>query len=65
MVKAMTAELAAMGIPFFSTRLSLVARQAEGEPQSRVTCTEKQITEPDLLKLQRKMLCHLEELYGD
>lgn len=63
---AMTAELKALGVPFFGTDPSLVVpdtNDSSGEwpPERQKRC----VAESELLGLRRKMVDHLEDLYRD
>ena len=68
MVDSQTSALRSLGVPFFGTKLYLIAHAAE-EPNeatdSHLAQTGGKITKKQLLELQRKMLNHLNELYGD
>ncbi|KAI8937016.1 hypothetical protein NX059_006239 [Plenodomus lindquistii] len=69
MVESQTASLKQLGVPFFGVRPYLVIQSSDDvaagvdEPQSAQS--EGKITTDELLQLQRKMLNHLMELYGD
>lgn len=66
MVGKQASTLKALGVPFFGVKPHLVVQSPEYLPvdDSQANSTKK-ITEADLLELQRKMLNHLSELYGD
>lgn len=69
MEAAMTAELKALGVPFFGTHEGLV--MADGYDPSEWQLQENQakhcglVAEPELLVLRRRMIQHLEDLYRD
>lgn len=64
METSMTAELKGLGVPFFGTPDNLITPDdgSESKDTSRAGGT---VMESDLLKLRRKMVSHLEELYRD
>jgi hypothetical protein len=68
MTESQTSSLKVLGVPFFGVKPHLILHESE-EPvsaDSRIAdAGEKCITKPQLLELQRKMLNHLMELYGD
>jgi hypothetical protein len=72
MAELHTAELKRLGVPFFGVKESLIlsndeeSTMLEGdlEPQLSQTASGK-VTKQQILALQRKMLNHLVELYGD
>lgn len=64
METAMTAELKGLGVPFFGTPEHLVI-SGDRQPTSESSAAGSAITENELLKLRRKMVSHLEELYRD
>ncbi|KAF1974902.1 hypothetical protein BU23DRAFT_385977, partial [Bimuria novae-zelandiae CBS 107.79] len=64
MVEAQTASLKGLGVPFFGTRPDLM-RSEGGEFEVKGGPGAKKVTKMELLELQRKMLNHLMELYGD
>ncbi|KAF2853011.1 hypothetical protein T440DRAFT_445934 [Plenodomus tracheiphilus IPT5] len=67
MVESQTSALKVLGVPFFGTKPYLVVQSEEplGPDGSEPTQLEGKITKEQLLGLQRKMLNHLMELYGD
>jgi hypothetical protein len=69
MEQSMTAELKALGVPFFGTNQSLVipddANLSKEQIQDAASKHSPRITESQLLELQRKMVKHLEDLYRD
>lgn len=62
MVEAQSARLKALGVPFFGMREECLRSEGEGEGESE---GRKKVTRKELVELQRKMLNHLMELYGD
>jgi hypothetical protein len=68
MVDSQTSALKSLGVPFFGTKPYLITHAAE-EPNEATDSHSVQaggkITRKQLLELQRKMLNHLNELYGD
>jgi len=68
MVESQSAQLKGLGVPFFGVRAELVVEdggeRTEGEALSGQEASKK-ITKGEVLELQRKMLNHLMELYGD
>jgi hypothetical protein len=62
MTEAQTSSLKVLGVPFFGTKPHLILHESE-EPSSNTS--KEKITKSQLLELQRKMLNHLMELYGD
>lgn len=69
MEAAMTAELKALGVPFFGTDRSLVVEDQEVIAQGRNPDERPKwspvVTETQLLELRRRMVGHLEDLYRD
>ncbi|TKA58229.1 hypothetical protein B0A49_10998 [Cryomyces minteri] len=69
MFNARSAELKALGVPFFGTRSQLIVRSEE--QNSRASADDSQmehagkITDQRLLELQERMIQHLEDLYKD
>ena len=67
MYEGMSADFSAMGIPFFGVNPSLVVDKEEASIDS--VSTDKnvygKVTKDQLLELQRRMVRHLEDLYGD
>lgn len=71
MTDSHSAELKRLGVPFFGVRPDLIqpddhasSSVDEADPQPE-DATVGKITKKQLLTLQRKMLNHLVELYGD
>jgi len=64
METAMTAELKGLGVPFFGTPEHLVISD-DGLSPAGASSIGSAVTEAELLKLRRKMVSHLEELYRD
>ena len=62
MVEAQSARLKALGVPFFGMREEFLRSEGETEDDSE---GKKKVTKRELVELQRKMLNHLMELYGD
>jgi hypothetical protein len=62
MTEAQTSSLKVLGVPFFGTKPHLILHESE-EPS--LNGSEQKIAKSQLLELQRKMLNHLMELYGD
>lgn len=66
MVESQSSVLKVLGVPFFGVKPYLVVQSAEDLPDDDfVANASKKITKAQLLELQRKMLNHLNELYGD
>ncbi len=74
MSTAMTAQLGAIGIPFFGTKGSLILQSQaippeKGENTNTVndvtTRKSGKIVQVELVKLQRRMLQHLEDMYKE
>jgi hypothetical protein len=71
MVESQSSSLKVLGVPFFGTRPYLILHDEEQKSASEMTDSmtvdqhDGKITETQLLNLQRKMLNHLMELYGD
>jgi hypothetical protein len=68
MVESQTSSLKVLGVPFFGVKPYLVAGSSYDPSEvtdSQSTSTDGKITKAQLLELQRKMLNHLMELYGD
>jgi hypothetical protein len=64
MVESQSKELKGLGVPFFGLRPECL--RAEGSDEGNGGREEqKKVTKGELLELQRKMLNHLMELYGD
>lgn len=64
MVQSQTSSLKELGVPFFGVRTQLVLHESVKEPSAEDTAAGK-ITKTQLLELQRKILNHLTELYGE
>jgi hypothetical protein len=62
MTEAQSSSLKVLGVPFFGTKPHLILHESE---ESSSNTNEEKITKSQLLELQRKMLNHLMELYGD
>lgn len=66
MVESQSAQLKSLGVPFFGVKPDLVLPDGvEESDASTGQETSKKITKTQLLDLQRKMLNHLMEMYGD
>ena len=70
METSFTAELKSLGVPFFGTKADLVTFESTATPAQPATDAERPkwkalITESELLTLRRRMIGHLEDLYGD
>ncbi|RAR07931.1 chromatin remodeling complex subunit [Stemphylium lycopersici] len=68
MVDSQTSSLKALGVPFFGVKPHLVVGSSYDPAEvtdSQSTPAGSKITKDQLLELQRKMLNHLMELYGD
>ena len=64
MAESQTSSLKVLGVPFFGTRPHLILHQSEETPSAEDAAAGK-ISKARHLELQRKMLNHLMELYGD
>ena len=64
MVDSQTSSLKVLGVPFFGVKPHLVLHESKEVPSPEDTAAGK-ISKAQLLELQRKMLNHLTELYGD
>ncbi|KAF9697262.1 hypothetical protein EKO04_005000 [Ascochyta lentis] len=64
MVESQTSSLKVLGVPFFGVRPHLLASEDEYIERSADGVPTK-ITQSQILELQRKMLTHLLDLYGD
>jgi hypothetical protein len=62
MTEAQTSSLKVLGVPFFGTKPHLLLHESE---EASSNASDEKITKSQLLELQRKMLNHLMELYGD
>lgn len=68
MVDSQASSLKVLGVPFFGVKPYLVVHHDEESTEvtdSQTAKTGGKITKEQLLELQRKMLNHLMELYGD
>ena len=68
MVDSQTSSLKVLGVPFFGVKPHLVVGSSYDPAEvtdSQSTPAAGKITQDQLLELQRKMLNHLMELYGD
>jgi hypothetical protein len=65
MTESQTSSLKVLGVPFFGTRPHLVLHESEEPEHQSSNTSEEHISKVQLLELQRKMLNHLMELYGD
>lgn len=68
MVESQTSSLKSLGVPFFGVKPYLVVNSTEEPAELAESKSAEQggkITKTQLLELQRKMLNHLMELYGD
>ncbi|KAL5114426.1 hypothetical protein ACEQ8H_007681 [Pleosporales sp. CAS-2024a] len=63
MTEAQTSSLKVLGVPFFGTKAHLILHETETRPSE--PGANQKISKTQLLELQRKMLNHLIELYGD
>lgn len=64
MVDSQSSSLKVLGVPFFGVRPHLLASDDEQIPTG-VDGNPTKITQAQILELQRKMLTHLLDLYGD
>lgn len=64
MVDSQTSSLKVLGVPFFGVRPHLIASEDEDVGAGADGLPAK-ITQSQILELQRKMLTHLLDLYGD
>jgi hypothetical protein len=71
MTESQTSSLKVLGVPFFGVKPYLILSDSDeatsvGDPQQAPGgLSSEKITKSQLLELQRKMLNHLMELYGD
>jgi len=68
MVDSQTSSLKVLGVPFFGVKPHLVSGSSYDPSEvtdAQTAPTGGKITREQLLELQRKMLNHLMELYGD
>ena len=68
MVESQSAQLKGLGVPFFGVRPELVVEDGGKRTEDGGLSGQeasKKITKGEVLELQRKMLNHLMELYGD
>ncbi|KAF2444939.1 hypothetical protein P171DRAFT_431725 [Karstenula rhodostoma CBS 690.94] len=61
MVELQSKEMKGLGVPFFGLRSEFLRSDGSDEGEEE----QKKVTKGELLELQRKMLNHLMELYGD
>lgn len=64
MVESQSSSLKVLGVPFFGVRQHLLASEDEDVATGADGAPAK-ITQKQVLELQRKMLTHLLDLYGD
>lgn len=64
MVDSQASSLKVLGVPFFGVRPHLLASEGEEIPTAPDGSPSK-VTSEQVLQLQRKMLTHLLDLYGD
>lgn len=64
MVDSQSSSLKVLGVPFFGVRQHLLASEDE-DIEIDTDGTPTKITQSQVLELQRKMLTHLLDLYGD
>jgi hypothetical protein len=64
MVEMQSSSLKVLGVPFFGVRPHLLASEDE-EVGNHEDGTPKKVTQSQVLELQRRMLTHLLDLYGD
>ena len=64
MADSQNSSLKVLGVPFFGVKHHLVLHESKEVPSAEDTAAGK-ISKTQLLELQRKMLNHLTELYGD
>lgn len=64
MVESQTSSLKVLGVPFFGVRPHLLASDDEEVTNGNEGGPAK-VTQTQVLELQRKMLTHLLDLYGD
>ena len=64
MVESQSSSLKVLGVPFFGVRPHLLASDDEYVPTGADGSPTK-ATQSQVLELQRKMLTHLLDLYGD
>jgi hypothetical protein len=68
MTDAQTSALKVLGVPFFGTKPGLILHESEESVEGSIKeggASGQKVTKRQLLELQRKMLNHLMELYGD
>lgn len=61
MATAMERELKRLGVPFFGTREELIVAEVSGNDMQ----DKAKITKQELVKMQRRMVQHLEDLYAE
>lgn len=64
MVESQTSSLKVLGVPFFGVRPHLLASEDE-EISTSAEGSAMKISQDQVLELQRRMLTHLLDLYGD
>lgn len=64
MVEMQSSSLKVLGVPFFGVRAHLLASEDE-DIGNHEDGTPKKVTQRQVLDLQRRMLTHLLDLYGD
>ncbi|KAF2024760.1 hypothetical protein EK21DRAFT_104439 [Setomelanomma holmii] len=70
MTESQTSSLKVLGVPFFGVKPHLIMGEGDdsastSDVQQSGGASSQKITRPQLMELQRKMLNHLMELYGD
>lgn len=66
MFNAMSGQLKSLGVPFFGVKPELIANQEEaGAGANSDAGSRAKITPDELLKLQKKMIEYLEDMYKD
>lgn len=65
LVESQSSALKSLGVPFFGLRPDLMRSEGGEDIGDRDRQEQRKITKKELLELQRKMLNHLVELYGD
>ena len=63
MVQSQSAELKRLGVPFFGLRPDLIASEDDSSGLSEEG--SKKVTKKQVMALQRDMLQHLVDMYGD
>jgi len=62
---AMTAELKSLGVPFFGTRVECIKSTSDEQAVEARPKWSPLVTPEALRELQRRMICHLEDMYKD